>query len=149
MWGDSNAHVGSAPTQQISSLRRYNHFGTHTYNEADSLNRTGDIRVTNPLFYLTELYRHMQMTRIELAHHMTLDPKSSASAIPPHPHKLGYRDLNPNLKIQSLLCYHYTIAHYYFSDPSDNTTRIAMLPLGISKEKKKYEKENTGDMTEN
>lgn len=37
-----------------------------------------------------------------------------------------------------------------FSDPSDNTARIAMLPPGTSKEKKKYEKkEDIRDITEN
>lgn len=67
--------------------------------------------------------------------------KAGMYSIPSHPHKLGYRDSNPNCDSQSVGCCHYTIAHYYCSDPSGNTTRTAMLSLGISKEKKKYEKE--------
>lgn len=72
-------------------------------------------------------------------------------SIPSHSHKLGYRDSDPNYDSQSVVCYHYTIAHYYFSDPSDNTTRTVMLPLGISKEKKKSMKKSKDvrDITEN
>ena len=54
--------------------------------------------------------------------------------------KLARRELNTDIWSQIPLRYHY-VTGQYFSDPSDNTTRTAMLPLGISKEKKKYEKE--------
>ena len=62
-------------------------------------------------------------------------------SIPSHPHKLGYRDSDPNRDSQSVVCCHYTIAHYYFSDPSGNTARTTAPPPGISKKRRKYEKE--------
>lgn len=58
-----------------------------------------------------------------------------------HIHSWGCKNRTCECESQSLMPYRLAKPHYYFSDPSDNTTRTAMLPLGISKEKKKYEKE--------
>lgn len=77
------------------------------------------------------------MTRVELARHMTPDPKSGASSFPPHLLNWGDVIRTHEYRSQSPGPYRLATPHYYFSDPSDNTTRTVMLPLGISKEKKK------------
>ena len=59
-------------------------------------------------------------------------------SIPSHPHKLGYRDSDPNRDSQSVVCCHYTIAQYFFQIPVAIPLEQPVLPPDY-KRKKRYE----------
>ena len=63
--------------------------------------------------------------------------------------KLARRELNTDIWSQSPLRYHY-VTSQCFSDPSDNTIKLIMPPLGYQKKRRKYEsREDVRDITEN
>lgn len=55
----------------------------------------------------------MQMTRVELARHMTPDPKSGASAFPPHLHNWAYWIRTSEFRGQGPAPYRLANAQYF------------------------------------
>ena len=87
----------------------------------------------------------MQMTRVELARHMTPDSKSGASSFPPHLLSWASWIRTNECRSQSPVPYRLAIAHYYFQIPVTILPEREHRHWAIQEEKK----ENVGDMLEN
>ena len=78
----------------------------------------------------------MQMTKVELARHMTPDPKSGASAFPPHLHNWAYWIRTSEYRSQSPVPYRLANAQYYFKIPVAIPLEQPILPPDYKRKRK-------------